>query len=81
MSNAWRSLKRSLKRGPRKAQCSSPLRPTNDKNALKVEDAPYRDKSTSSFLQGSYGNDTNVRSDSDVDVVMKMQDIFYFWLP
>jgi hypothetical protein len=28
------------------------------------------------FLQGSYGNDTNIRADSDVDVVMTLTDAF-----
>ena len=31
-----------------------------------------------SFLQGSYGNDTNVYSDSDVDVVMRLDSVFYY---
>src|SRR5690606_22311492 len=29
------------------------------------------------FLQGSYGNDTNIYSDSDVDVVIRLDDTFY----
>ena len=29
------------------------------------------------FLQGSYKNDTNIRGDSDVDVVIKLNNIFY----
>lgn len=48
------------------------------KLALESKDAAYKDRSYSCFLQGSYGNDTNVYSDSDVDVVIKMQDIFYY---
>ena len=28
------------------------------------------------FLQGSYGNDTNIRADSDVDVVVTLTDAF-----
>jgi hypothetical protein len=34
-------------------------------------------RSTSSFLQGSYGNDTNIRTESDVDVVMVCSGIYY----
>jgi hypothetical protein len=34
-------------------------------------------KSTCSFLQGSYGNDTNIRMESDVDVVMECNGIYY----
>ena len=29
------------------------------------------------FLQGSYSNDTNIRDDSDVDVVLKLNDTFF----
>jgi hypothetical protein len=47
------------------------------KNALEASDAPYVIKSYSSFLQGSYGNDTNIYADSDVDVVMKLDSTFY----
>lgn len=34
-------------------------------------------KSTCSFLQGSYGNDTNIRTESDVDVVMECNGVYY----
>ncbi len=33
--------------------------------------APYPVKDVEIFLQGSYGNDTNVFADSDVDIVLK----------
>jgi hypothetical protein len=29
------------------------------------------------FLQGSYGNDTNIYAESDVDVVMRTDSIYY----
>src|SRR6516164_9783458 len=48
------------------------------KLALESKDAAYASRTYSCFLQGSYGNDTNVWSDSDVDVVIKMQDIYYY---
>ncbi|MCW5631874.1 MAG: nucleotidyltransferase [Rubrivivax sp.] len=44
--------------------------------------APYRHgKEFDSFLQGSYGNDTNVYRDSDVDVVMRLDSTFYHDVP
>ena len=47
------------------------------KKALEADDTPYVGKSVESFLQGSYGNDTNVWADSDVDIVMKLNSTFY----
>jgi hypothetical protein len=47
------------------------------KNALKAAGTPYADQSFECFLQGSYGNDTNVYAESDVDIVMKIDSIFY----
>ncbi|SNY90313.1 hypothetical protein SAMN04515647_0476 [Cohaesibacter sp. ES.047] len=39
--------------------------------------SPYCLKSFDTFLQGSYGNDTNVWADSDVDVVIRLTSVFY----
>jgi hypothetical protein len=39
--------------------------------------SPYYTKSFDTFLQGSYGNDTNVWADSDVDIVIRLSSIFY----
>ena len=47
------------------------------KNTLEATDAPYAGKSYTSFLQGSYGNDTNIYADSDVDVVMRVDSVYY----
>jgi hypothetical protein len=47
------------------------------KNALEGRDTPYSDKTFECLLQGSYGNDTNVYAESDVDIVMKIDSIFY----
>jgi len=47
------------------------------KNALEASGVPYPGKDYESFLQGSYGNDTNVYADSDVDVVMKIGSLFF----
>ena len=40
--------------------------------------APYPVKDVEVFLQGSYGNDTNVWGDSDVDIVLKHNGAFYY---
>ncbi len=46
------------------------------KNVLESKDAPYGKKDFSVFLQGSYGNNTNIYSESDVDIVVKLNDCF-----
>ena len=47
------------------------------KRMLEESGSPYYLKSFESFLQGSYGNDTNVYRDSDVDVVMRLDSTWY----
>lgn len=47
------------------------------RNVLDRDDAPYAHRSYLTFLQGSYGNDTNIYADSDVDIVMRLDSIFY----
>jgi hypothetical protein len=48
------------------------------KAVIESANAPYSNRSVSSFLQGSYGNDTNVRGvESDVDIVLKTSSIYY----
>src|SRR5690242_18445478 len=43
------------------------------------KDAPYSSRRIDSFLQGSYGNDTNVYgADSDVDIVLRTRALFYY---
>ncbi|MFY9570824.1 MAG: nucleotidyltransferase [Blastocatellia bacterium] len=37
---------------------------------------PYAAKNYKVFLQGSYGNDTNIYAESDVDIVIKLNDCF-----
>lgn len=44
---------------------------------LEDKAAPYASKSYSIFLQGSYGNDTNIYADSDVDIVICTSSIYY----
>lgn len=48
------------------------------RTCLETVDAPYKDQSYSIFLQGSYGNDTNIYADSDVDVVISTSSIYYW---
>ncbi len=47
------------------------------RKALDDNSAPYHAKDYSIFLQGSYGNDTNVYKDSDVDVVIRLNETCY----
>lgn len=47
------------------------------KNALEANSTPYNGKNYKVFLQGSYGNDTNIYAESDVDVVIRLDDVFY----
>jgi hypothetical protein len=48
------------------------------KGTLEDSKAPYNGhRYDPPFLQGSYGNDTNVFADSDVDVVIKLDAIFH----
>jgi hypothetical protein len=46
------------------------------KHVLNHKDAPFVSRSYDIHLQGSYGNDTNVYGDSDVDVVICTSDTF-----
>lgn len=48
------------------------------RNVLDERDSPYRSRSFTTFLQGSYGNDTNVYRDSDVDIVMRLDGTYYY---
>jgi hypothetical protein len=47
------------------------------KLALESRDTTYAERTYEIFLQGSYGNDTNVYADSDVDVVIKINSFFF----
>jgi tRNA nucleotidyltransferase (CCA-adding enzyme) len=48
------------------------------KGALEEAAAPYAGKTFGTFLQGSYGNDTNIYADSDVDVVIRLDSTFFY---
>lgn len=45
------------------------------------QDATLNKMTTHVFGQGSYANDTNVRLNSDIDINVRLMDIFYFDLP
>lgn len=47
------------------------------KNTLNDGSSPFYSKDFSIFLQGSYGNNTNVWKDSDVDIIIRLNQTFY----
>jgi len=47
------------------------------RRALQADNPAYAGRETSIFLQGSYGNDTNIYGESDVDVVIRLDSTFY----
>src|ERR1039458_2057293 len=48
------------------------------KNSLEAFGNPYPSQSFEVFLQGSYGNDTNIYGDSDVDLIIRFDAIYYY---
>jgi hypothetical protein len=49
------------------------------KAVIEHKDAAYASRQLDSFLQGSYGNDTNVfGADSDVDIVLRTKALFHY---
>jgi hypothetical protein len=48
------------------------------KRALEASDTKYAGKSYEVFLQGSYGNDTNIYAESDVDVVIRLDSTYFY---
>lgn len=47
------------------------------KSVLEAGTTPYASKNYKVFLQGSYGNDTNIYAESDVDIVIRLDDCFH----
>lgn len=47
------------------------------KSVLEDSATPYAGKNFKVFLQGSYGNDTNIYAESDVDIVIRLDDCFH----
>ncbi len=48
------------------------------KRALESPSAKYAGTAYEVFLQGSYGNDTNIRAESDVDIVIRSDASFFY---
>jgi hypothetical protein len=48
------------------------------KRALEAPGSGYSGKDYAVFLQGSYGNDTNIYAESDVDIVIRLAFIYYY---
>lgn len=47
------------------------------KSVLEANTTPYSGKNFKVFLQGSYGNDTNIYAESDVDIIIRLDDCFF----
>ncbi len=47
------------------------------RNVLDDAASPYAGKDYTIFLQGSYGNDTNIYAESDVDIVIQLNSCFH----
>lgn len=47
------------------------------RRALNDPSAPYHSRTYNIFLQGSYGNDTNIYADSDVDIAICLTSTYY----
>jgi len=48
------------------------------KTVIESRDSPYANRDIMSYLQGSYGNDTNVVGvEGDVDIVLRCKDVYY----
>lgn len=48
------------------------------RKALRDERSLVRTRDFEDFLQGSYRNDTNIRTDSDVDIVVRLNSAFWY---
>ena len=48
------------------------------RRSLEAPTTAYAKRGFKVFLQGSYGNDTNIYAESDVDVVIRLDDTFYY---
>src|SRR3546814_10720864 len=56
--------------------CSSDLTYHSIKNVLEAVTTPYANKNFKVFLQGSYSNDTNIYTESDVDIIIRLDACF-----
>lgn len=48
------------------------------RSALDASTSPIRSNRKDVYLQGSYKNDTNIRADSDVDLVVQCNELFFY---
>ena len=48
------------------------------RRSMESDRAQYKSRDFQSFLQGSYGNHTNIYAESDVDVVIRLDATFYY---
>jgi hypothetical protein len=48
------------------------------RRGLASKNSPIRDLDFEVYLQGSYKNDTNIRTDSDVDIVLQLNSTFHY---
>jgi hypothetical protein len=48
------------------------------RKAVMASDTKYADRNFEVFLQGSYGNDTNIYAESDVDVVIRLDSVYHY---
>jgi hypothetical protein len=60
------------------AKVQSSLTYNTIKSTLESSDSTYSGRDFSIFLQGSYGNDTNIFKESDVDIVIRLNSCFYY---
>jgi len=58
------------------AQETAIITHTQIQKVLNSDSSKIRGKDFEIFLQGSYKNDTNIRGDSDVDIVVMLKDTF-----
>lgn len=47
------------------------------RSVLEASTTPYVGRNFNVFLQGSYGNDTNIYAESDVDIIIRLDDCFH----
>lgn len=48
------------------------------KSVLQAKDSYYTNKNFTVYLQGSYGNSTNIYSESDVDIIIQLKSIYKY---
>jgi hypothetical protein len=72
MSIPESQLKRWSKRG-----AETTAKATHETIRLAISNTDWNGKTVNTYLQGSYRNKTNIRGDSDVDIVAELETVFY----